>query len=88
MVGLPDSWIEKHGEDAPDEAVRALEAKGVGARRPIHKPLHRLMGKDPFPGTDAAWSRHLSLPIYPALTEEETDTVADAVSTLFPAEAA
>ncbi len=88
VVGLPDSWIEKHGEDAPDEAVRALETKGVGARRPIHKPLHRLMEKGPFPGTDAAWSRHLSLPIYPALTEEEADAVADAVCTLFPAEAA
>jgi dTDP-4-amino-4,6-dideoxygalactose transaminase len=88
VVGLPDSWVEKHGNRAPDEAVRALEAKGVGARRPIHKPLHHLMGKDPLPGAEAAWARHLSLPIYPDLTEEEADTVADAVCTLFPAEAA
>ncbi len=88
VVSLPDSWIEKHGEGAPEEAVRALEAKGVGAKRPIHQPLHHFTGEDRLPGTDAAWARHLSLPIYPTLTEEEADTIAEAVCTLFPAEAA
>ncbi len=88
VVGLPDSWIEKHGNEAPNEAARALHAKGVGASRPINKPLHQLMGQKPLPGTEAAWARHLSLPIYPTLKEEEADAVAEAVCSLFPAEAA
>lgn len=87
VVGLPEIWVEIHGEKAPDEAIRKLEKKGVGARRPVHKPLHRLMGKRPLSGTEAAWARHLSLPIYPALTDLEVDTVADAVCSLFSNEA-
>ncbi len=75
VVGLPDGWIERHGENAAAEAVRALEAEGVGARRPVHLPLHRLAGESGFPGAEEAWSRHLSLPIYPSLTEEEIETI-------------
>lgn len=88
VVGLPPTWMDQYGDRAPDEAVRALEAKGVAARRPIHTPLHRLTQESGFPGTEIAWSRHLSLPIYPTLTEEEIDTISETVCALFPAEAA
>ncbi len=64
-------------------AIRALEARGIGARRPVYKPLHRLLGESGFPGAEAAWARHLSLPIYPSLTEEEIETIMDAACSLF-----
>ena len=72
VVRLPE------GVDA-DEAVQALDAKGIGARRPIYRPLHRLLGESGFPGTEEAWARHLSLPIYPSLTEGEIERIMDAV---------
>ncbi|MEE9274800.1 MAG: DegT/DnrJ/EryC1/StrS aminotransferase family protein [bacterium] len=83
VVGLPESWLGRHGEGAAEAAVRALEARGVGARRPVHRPLHRLLGEKGFPGAEAAWARHLSLPIYPSLTEEEISTILEATRAVF-----
>ena len=83
VVSLPGEWLDRYGPEAPARAEAELEARGVSARRPIYKPLHTLMGETGFPGADAAWGRHLSLPIYPSMTDDEADTVANAVLTLF-----
>ena len=58
--------------DAKD-AVDALKAKGIGAARPVFRPLHRYLDLPPedFPGTEEMYRRAVSLPIYPSLTEEE-----------------
>lgn len=80
VVRLPEAWLQKEGADA---ACRAFAAEGIGVRRPIHEPLHRLLGEDGFPGTEAAWARHISLPIYPSLTADEADRIMDAVRKIF-----
>ncbi|MFC1491190.1 DegT/DnrJ/EryC1/StrS family aminotransferase [Nitrospinota bacterium] len=83
VVGLPEDWVDEHGDDGPEKAAEELEKRGVGACRPIYKPLHRLTGESGFPGTDGAWRGHLSLPIYPSLTEGEVEIVVEAVRSLF-----
>jgi len=65
----------------PGGAGAALEAfarQGIACRRPVHTPLHRLLGRDGFPGAEEAWRTSLSLPCSPALTDGEVSRVAEA----------
>jgi len=55
-----------------------LNSLGVEARRPVFKPLHRYLELDGFSGTEEAFRRAVSIPLYPALTKEEVRHVIDA----------
>ena len=59
--------------------IAALERRGVCARRPVFRPIHRALGLDGYPEADRLWERALSLPCYPALTDAEVDRVAAAL---------
>ncbi len=61
--------------------LRALREKGVGAARPVFRPLHRYLGipAREFPHAEEAWRRTLSLPLYPGLSPQEADHVIQAV---------
>lgn len=58
-----------------------LQASGIGAQVhyiPIHlQPYYRMLGFDPgdFPAAEAYYAEALSLPLYPALTEDDQDRV-------------
>lgn len=61
--------------------IRALSGRGVDAKPPVFKPLHRYLGlgdRD-FPDTRDAMKQACSLPIYPSLTREECGVVSKAV---------
>jgi dTDP-4-amino-4,6-dideoxygalactose transaminase len=60
--------------------LEALHARGVTARRPVFRPLHRPLGLDGYPEAERLWTTALSLPCYPALTDDEVRTVADATA--------
>ena len=62
-----------------DTVIAALAARGVSARRPVFRPLHRAMGVDGHPVAERLWQRSISLPCYPSLTDAEVDTVANAL---------
>jgi dTDP-4-amino-4,6-dideoxygalactose transaminase len=69
------------GVDRPLAPVlEALAARGVTARRPVFRPLHRALGLGGFPAAEALWEHSVSLPCYPALTDEETARVAGALA--------
>jgi dTDP-4-amino-4,6-dideoxygalactose transaminase len=55
--------------------LAALEARGVTARRPVFRPLHRDLGLDGFPGAEEAWAHAVSLPLYPALGDGDAARV-------------
>jgi dTDP-4-amino-4,6-dideoxygalactose transaminase len=59
--------------------IAALATRGVTARRPVFRPLHRATGLDGYPEADRLWSRALSLPCYPTLGDAEVDAVARAL---------
>jgi dTDP-4-amino-4,6-dideoxygalactose transaminase len=61
-------------------AIQALQARGIQARPPVFRPLHRLVpGSPPCPGADEAQARWVSLPLSPVLRDDETERVIDEV---------
>ena len=63
----------------PEEVVKALRARRIGAARPVFRPVHRYLGLDGFPGTEEMYGRAVSVPIYPSLGDGEVDRVKEAV---------
>lgn len=54
----------------------ALRKKGIQARSPVHRPLHRLASGSPAcPGADEAHARWISLPLSAAFSNAEVDRV-------------
>jgi dTDP-4-amino-4,6-dideoxygalactose transaminase len=56
-----------------------LGARGIAARRPVFRPIHRALGLEGYPEADRLWASALSIPCYPALSDSDVDEVADAV---------
>jgi perosamine synthetase len=83
---LPVDAGERHvyhrfvvGLDAPVAPVLdALHSRGVTARRPVFRPLHRALGLEGYPEAERLWNTCLSLPCYPALSDAEVAAVATA----------
>jgi dTDP-4-amino-4,6-dideoxygalactose transaminase len=67
------------------EALRmSLRERGIMAERPVAAPLSRITGMAvECPGAERAWKRSLSLPLYPALSDAEAETVIRAVREIF-----
>jgi dTDP-4-amino-4,6-dideoxygalactose transaminase len=62
-----------------EPAIKAFAKLGVTCRRPIFKPTHQYFDLKGFSGTDLAWERSLSIPIYPSLADHEVERVVDAM---------
>lgn len=66
-----------------DRVFDDLRRRGIAAQVhyiPIHHhPLYAAHRQDPLPMTEQAFQRLLTLPLYPALTESDQDTVVDAL---------
>jgi dTDP-4-amino-4,6-dideoxygalactose transaminase len=62
-----------------DTVIAALATRGVTARRPVFRPLHRAVGASGYPEAERLWQRSVSLPCYPSLTGDEVDAVVAAV---------
>lgn len=67
-------WIRVPSAEKTISAFRAL---GVGAARPVHRPLHHYVGGE-CPHSEAAHHQLVSLPLYPALTDAEAERVQQA----------
>jgi perosamine synthetase len=66
------------------ELISFLNKEGIGAVRPIFKPLHRffnLMGD--YPVTENAWETSVSIPIYPSLSSVEVEKIINTIYDFF-----
>lgn len=61
-----------------DALEARLNALGVEAKRPVHRPAHHYLGGD-YPIAERAHQECLSLPIYPAMVDEEVEYVIESV---------
>ena len=64
-----------------DDLLSCLQNRGIQCRRPIYKPLHHYLSlPGRYPVSEEAFASALSLPIYPALTNEESDMIVQVLS--------
>ncbi|MGH7311877.1 MAG: DegT/DnrJ/EryC1/StrS family aminotransferase, partial [Candidatus Rokuibacteriota bacterium] len=84
----PDDAGERHVyhrfvvtvDRAPAPLIAALQARGIAARRPVYRPIHRARGLGGYPEAERLWATALSLPCYPTLADAEVDAVAAAMA--------
>lgn len=60
--------------DQPDglqDLIGRFEAQGLQCRKPIFRSLHRYLEMEGFPAAEEAERTALSIPLFPALTDEE-----------------
>ncbi|MBW2117689.1 MAG: DegT/DnrJ/EryC1/StrS family aminotransferase [Deltaproteobacteria bacterium] len=67
--------------DDPTGFMEKMEEKGIMCRRPVSKPLHRYLDLSGYEATEEVWSKAVSIPIYPSLTEQEAHRIVDAIKT-------
>ncbi len=69
------------GVDDPADKVAKLAERGIEAGRGVNPPLHRLLDLDPaaFPGAEECWSKLLSVPVHPGLTDEQVGYITEQV---------
>lgn len=86
---LPDNKEKNHiyfryvirVKPAAAKVIKALKGRGIEAKRPVFKPLHRYLDLDKgkFPNTEAVFNSAVSLPIYPGLTSSEAKFIVKAL---------
>lgn len=74
-------YILRH--DNASGLMAALEGLGIAARRPVFRPLHAYLGEKGYPEAEEVWRETLSLPLYPSLSEDETERIVSAMTSLF-----
>lgn len=64
-----------------ERLIASLASHGVAARRPVFQLIHRYVGlpDELFPHAVNWWQRCVSLPLYPALSDQEAETVVAAI---------
>lgn len=58
-----------------EEIIEAGLRGPVAYRRPVFKPLHHDQGNAALPETDAAFREAVSIPLYPALSDDEAEVI-------------
>lgn len=66
------------GVDDREGLEAFLNGRGIEAKRPVYRPAHHYLG-GAFPNAERAHRRCLSLPVYPALVEDDVRYVIDSV---------
>jgi perosamine synthetase len=67
-----------------DAFLREMRQRGIDCRRPVFRPLHRYLGLEGYPQTEAIYRGAVSIPLYPALTDSEVDQIAEALRAVLP----
>ncbi|MCU0553294.1 MAG: DegT/DnrJ/EryC1/StrS family aminotransferase [Syntrophales bacterium] len=64
--------------------IEEMKRRGVECRRPVYKPLHRYLRLSGFEASEEAWRRAVSVPLYPALSVAEVETIVKALRLVLP----
>ena len=67
-----------------DPFIDEMKRRGVECRRPVYKPLHRYLRLPGYETSERAWRRAVSIPLYPALTGAEIETILKALRLALP----
>ena len=78
--------IRLKDKESRDRLNEKLNEKGIhSGDKPVFKPLHQYLHLPSlnFPNSEQAYNTVLSIPIYPALTDEEVDYIIDTLKDFF-----
>jgi dTDP-4-amino-4,6-dideoxygalactose transaminase len=64
--------------------IRKLMEKGIACARPVHMPLHLILNLKDYSITESVWRRSISIPLYPSLSDSESEQVIAALKDLYP----
>ncbi len=72
-------------DKGPSSFIRHFKNKGIEAKMPVFKPLHRYLGLDKkdFPETEKAFKESISIPIYPDMDDSTKEKIADTLIEIF-----
>jgi len=65
--------------DDPVRFMEGMNAKGIQCRRPVYRPLHRYLNLSGYGVTEDVWSKAVSIPLYPSLSEKEAHRIVDTI---------
>ncbi len=68
--------------ETPFDFAEEMKRRGIECRKPVFRPLHRYLGLPGYPNADSAWSRSVSIPIYPGLADQEIDLITDSLKAI------
>ena len=73
---FPFRYVISHPLGA-DHLIPRFESAGVSARRPVFRPLHRVLDCPDGDYTASSWAfaKTISLPLYPSLSQDEVDRI-------------
>ncbi|MBW2078326.1 MAG: DegT/DnrJ/EryC1/StrS family aminotransferase, partial [Deltaproteobacteria bacterium] len=66
----------------PIRFMDEMHKRDIHCRRPVFKPIHRYLQLPGFPNTDDAWEKAVSIPIYPALKQEEAYFIINTITSI------
>ena len=58
-----------------EKIIAALNKEGIECRKPVYKPLHKIMQESGYLKTDEVARNAISLPIYPSLTKQQQQLI-------------
>jgi len=67
-----------------DPFIQDMNKRCIECRRPVFKPIHRYLGLTGYPVTDDIWRRAVSIPLYPALTDAEVESIVKSLRLVLP----
>ena len=71
--------------DSLEDIFGQYHHRGIEVKKPVHIPLHRYLEIDPgrFSRAEYLIESSFSIPIYPAMTDKETERIIDATQEIF-----
>lgn len=60
--------------------IAQMQAAGIVCAKPVFRPLHQYVEGHSCPQADKAYKQIVSIPIYPTLSDADTDTIINAVT--------
>ena len=65
--------------DRSEDFMRRMRERGVDCRKPVFKPLHEYLTLSGYAVTRQIWGKAVSIPIYPALTDQDVAGVIEEI---------
>ena len=66
-----------------NQTQKKAREKGIMCEKPVWKPLHQSLRRFKCPTTDHVHAHALSVPLYPSLSQEETEKVTKSLTSIF-----